>query len=244
MRTPAAADSGPARWQRPRKATRLNRDIPGVRMADSKKGMMDLMPGMDFMQNLWKAAPGIAQTLPPSLTQWIAPTTSIEEVSKKIADLQAVQAWLETNANMVKATIQALEVQRMTLSTLKSMKVNIDDVAQALAGKKEPAQAKALDPMQWWGALSKQITQPFVQLAGDSLKQSAKGAAQKTAGSVASSAAGLAMDAAFAAASKSLKAAQKTAATAGKVASSLARPPARKPAAGRKSAAPRKRAAR
>ncbi|MBU6437433.1 MAG: hypothetical protein KGQ77_07895, partial [Betaproteobacteria bacterium] len=135
------------------------------------------------------------------------------------------------------ATIQALEVQRMTLSTLKSMKVNFDDVASALSGQAEPADPKALDPMQWWGALSKQITQPFMQLAGDSLKKSAKGAAQATAGNVASGAAGLAMDAAFAAANKSLKVAQKTAQTAGKVASTLTRPAAPK-------AAPRKAAAR
>lgn len=188
-------------------------------MASSKnKGVMGMMPGMDFVQNLWKAAPSIAQTLPPSLTQWIAPTTNVEEIDKKITDLKAVQAWLETNANMVKATVQALEVQRMTLSTLKSMKVNVGDVTEVLTGKKKPGDEKTLDPVQWWGALSKQITQPFTQLAGQAMKESAKSgaksAAKNTAGAVASTAAGLAMDAAFTAAEKSFAAAQQGMSTA------------------------------
>jgi hypothetical protein len=188
-------------------------------MASNKKqSVMGMMPGMDFVQNLWKAAPSIAQTLPPSLTQWIAPTTNVEEIDKKITDLKAVQAWLETNANMVKATVQALEVQRMTLSTLKSMKVNVGDVTDVLTGKKKPGEEATLDPAQWWGALSKQITQPFAQMAGQAMKESAKSgaksAAKNTAGAVASTAAGLAMDAAFTAAEKSFAAAQQGVSTA------------------------------
>ena len=40
--------------------------------------------------------------------------------------------WLEQNSRALGATIQALEVQKMTLATLKGMNFNIGDVANAL----------------------------------------------------------------------------------------------------------------
>lgn len=181
------------------------------------KGMMSFVPGMDFVQNLFKAAPNIAQSLPPSISQWITPTTSVEDIEKKIADLKAVQSWLETNTAMLKATIQALEVQRMTISTLKSMKVNLADVpGYAVSAAKEAAseiKEKPLDPMQWWGALSKQMTQPFAaldtkamqEMAKNATKAMAKTAASASASSMAAGAAGAAVDAAFGMADKSMK---------------------------------------
>ena len=60
----------------------------------------------------------------PSIGQWIAPTLNPEELEKRIEELRTVQFWLEQNARMLGATIQALEVQRMTLSTLKTMNVH------------------------------------------------------------------------------------------------------------------------
>jgi hypothetical protein len=39
--------------------------------------------------------------------------------------------WLEQNAHAVKATIQALEVQRLTLTALSSMNVNLSEMAKA-----------------------------------------------------------------------------------------------------------------
>jgi ribosomal protein L29 len=128
----------------------------------SMMGMMDKVPGLDFVQNLLKSAPS---ALPPSLTQWIAPTLSVEELDKKITDLKAVQMWLESQAKMVQATTQALEVQRMTLATLKTMKVNMGDVAASLTGKGKDAGETAGDPTQWWNALSKNMAQPFMQMA-------------------------------------------------------------------------------
>ena len=45
----------------------------------------------------------------------VAPTLSVEEVDKRIQELKTVQYWLEQNGHALKATIQALEVQKMTL---------------------------------------------------------------------------------------------------------------------------------
>ena len=52
--------------------------------------------------------PGIAGL--PGISNWVAPTLSVEEVDKRIQELKAVQFWLDQNLHALKATIQALEV--------------------------------------------------------------------------------------------------------------------------------------
>jgi hypothetical protein len=89
------------------------------------------VPGFDFLQNLAK---GASQTLPqmPNLSNWVAPTLNLEELEKRIGELKAVHFWLDQNSKALGATIQALEVQKMTLATLKGMNFNMGDVANAL----------------------------------------------------------------------------------------------------------------
>lgn len=97
-----------------------------------------LVPGFDFLQNLAKqAAGGGAQAMPqlPNLGNWIAPTLNLEELDKRVQELKAVQFWLDQNAAALKATIQALEVQKMTLATLKGMNFNMADMANAFTLK-------------------------------------------------------------------------------------------------------------
>ena len=96
-------------------------------MADTSS-FTRLVPGFDFLQGLVKNA-GSAL---PNIGQWIAPTLNPEELEKRIEELRTVQFWLEQNARMLGATIQALEVQRMTLSTLKTMNVQMDDLRESL----------------------------------------------------------------------------------------------------------------
>ena len=67
---------------------------------------------LDFVKNLW------GSMSVPGLT---APTLSVDELDKKINDLKAVEAWLNLNMSMLRGTIQALEVQRGTIATLKSV---------------------------------------------------------------------------------------------------------------------------
>ncbi|CDS52157.1 Alginate regulatory protein AlgP [Polaromonas sp. CG9_12] len=93
-----------------------------------------LVPGFDFLQNLAKQAAGSAtHAIPqlPNLGNWIAPTLNVEELDKRVQELKAVQFWLDQNAAALKATIQALEVQKMTLATLKGMNFNMGEVANA-----------------------------------------------------------------------------------------------------------------
>src|SRR5690349_12238277 len=179
-------------------------------------GFGKFVPGFDFLQNLAK---GASQTLPqmPGLSNWIAPTLNVEELDKRISELKAVHFWLDQNGKALSATIQALEVQKMTLATLKGMNFSMGDVANALklktadtvasglgkvagaadavadtakaAKAKATASAKskgngeakadgvgaagAVDPLQWWGAL----TQQFQEIASNAMKD----VAQKTA---------------------------------------------------------------
>jgi len=100
-----------------------------------------LVPGFDFLQGLVKNA-GAAL---PTIGQWVAPTLNPEELEKRIEELRTVQFWLEQNARMLEATIQALEVQRMTLSTLKTMNVQMDDLRDSLKIRM-PTAAKAHAP--------------------------------------------------------------------------------------------------
>lgn len=97
-------------------------------------GFAKLVPGFDFLQNLAK---GASQTLPqlPNLSNWVAPTLNVEELEKRITELRAVHFWLDQNSKALGATIQALEVQKMTLATLQGMNFNMGDVANALTLK-------------------------------------------------------------------------------------------------------------
>ena len=92
-----------------------------------------LVPGFDFLQNLTKQASASANQSPqlPNLGGWIAPTLNVEELDKRIQELKAVQFWLDQNAAALKATIQALELQKMTLATLKGMNFSMADMANA-----------------------------------------------------------------------------------------------------------------
>ena len=96
-------------------------------MADAA-AFTKLVPGFEFLQGLVKNA-GAAL---PNIGQWVAPTLNPEELEKRIEELRTVQFWLEQNARMLAATIQALEVQRMTLSTLRTMNVQMDDLRESL----------------------------------------------------------------------------------------------------------------
>ena len=175
-------------------------------MTDPTAAFSKLVPGFDFLKGL-AANAGAAM---PGMGQWIAPTLNPEELEKRIEELRTVQFWLEQNARMIGATIQALEVQRMTLSTLKTMNVSLGDLAESLkirmpAPAAEPAPPAAqpvraapvptpepeadgapsappgvVDPMQWWGALTRQ----FTELASNAMSDGNAEAARTMAGAM------------------------------------------------------------
>lgn len=106
-------------------------------------GMTDTL---EFVKNLWGGMniPGVGM---PGMT---GSSLSVDDLDKKIADLKAVESWLNLNLGMLRGTIQALEVQRGTLATLKAMG---DSMAQAM-------QRAGSDP-----AMAAPFTQFFAQAA-------------------------------------------------------------------------------
>jgi hypothetical protein len=114
-------------------------------MSDNSKpfAFSQFVPGFDFLRSLAGGATTSAVPGMPSLSSWVAPTLSVEEVDKRIQELKAVQYWLEQNGHALKATIQALEVQKMTLSTLRGMNVRMEDLASAFTRPPAPSPVAA-----------------------------------------------------------------------------------------------------
>ena len=48
------------------------------------------------------------------------PTLNPDEVEKRIVELRSVEAWLNMNLNMVKFSIQGLELQKATLQAMRA----------------------------------------------------------------------------------------------------------------------------
>ena len=109
-------------------------------------GFGKFVPGFDFLQSLAKGASSSIPQL-PNLSNWVAPTISVEELEKRIDELKAVQFWLEQNSRALAATIQALEVQKMTLATLKGMNFSMGDVANAFKPKTADTVSGAAEAM-------------------------------------------------------------------------------------------------
>src|SRR6478609_7762540 len=100
-------------------------------MSDQQNfGFGKFVPGFDFLQSLSKGTP--QQQAAPNLSSWVAPTLNVEELDKRISELKAVSFWLDQNGKALSATIQALEVQKMTLATLQGMNFSMGEVANAL----------------------------------------------------------------------------------------------------------------
>jgi len=110
--------------------------------------------GLAFFQDWMKAAgsalPHVAGAAGAGtgIPGWTAPTLDPAELDKRIQELRTVQFWLEQNARMIGMTIQGLEVQRMTLSTLQGMNVSMDQLKDALKVRPEAMQEmfKAAQP--------------------------------------------------------------------------------------------------
>ena len=49
------------------------------------------------------------------------PTLDPRELEQRIADLRSIEAWLNMNLNMVKFSIQGLELQRAALQAMRSV---------------------------------------------------------------------------------------------------------------------------
>lgn len=97
-------------------------------------GMTAMTDALDFVKNLWGGMniPGMG------IPGIVMPTLSVDEINKQISDLKAVESWLTLNMNMLRGTIQALEVQSATISTLQSMGESFSAAVQTSADAVKP----------------------------------------------------------------------------------------------------------
>ncbi len=111
--------------------------------------------GIEFMQQfsknmaansgLGEGATGFgAMAMPkiPGMPEWAMPSMDPAELEKRINELKTVLFWLEQNTNALKASVQALEVQKMTLETLKSMSAGAASMAEAATSSSSKARTK------------------------------------------------------------------------------------------------------
>ena len=95
----------------------------------------------EFLKMLWGP---MGLPLPGMVT----PTLDVSEIDKRIAELKSVETWLTMNLNLLKMTIQGMEMQRVTLSAMQDMRTAGAEAAQA-------AQAGGGNPFAeaWWNVL-------------------------------------------------------------------------------------------
>ena len=110
-------------------------------------GMGAMSDTFDFMKNLWSglSMPGLPGMKIPGM---VMPTLSVEEINKQIQDLKSVEAWLTMNLNMLRGTIQALEVQSATITTIQSVSASFASAMQPSAKPEtEPKSEKPGKPI-------------------------------------------------------------------------------------------------
>lgn len=76
-----------------------------------------LLASMEMMRQAWAGLTGpggLASSLP------MAPPMNLEDLDRRIAELRSVENWLRMNLSMLSSTIQGMEVQRSTISTLRA----------------------------------------------------------------------------------------------------------------------------
>ncbi len=105
-------------------------------------GMDAMNETLDFVKNLWggMTMPGM------KIPGMIVPTLSVDEINKQIADLKTVESWLTLNMNMLRSTIQALEVQSATISALQAMGESLSAAVKPASRPEPPVAAKAPEP--------------------------------------------------------------------------------------------------
>ncbi|WP_251863463.1 PhaM family polyhydroxyalkanoate granule multifunctional regulatory protein [Achromobacter sp. Marseille-Q4962] len=111
--------------------------LPGLGQSSELSGN-PLLASMEMMRQAWAGLTGpggLASSLP------IAPPMNLEELDRRIAELRSVENWLRMNLSMLSSTIQGMEVQRSTISTLRAFvdsAANLDMSAVRDSGAASP----------------------------------------------------------------------------------------------------------
>jgi len=111
--------------------------LPGMGQHSELSGN-PLLASMEMMRQAWAGLTGpggLASSLP------MAPPMNLEDLDRRIAELRSVENWLRMNLSMLSSTIQGMEVQRSTISTLRAFvdsAANMDMAAVRESGAASP----------------------------------------------------------------------------------------------------------
>lgn len=124
---------------------------------------------LNFMRNLWG---NMGFTLPGM----VAPTFDVDELDKRIKDMKAVEGWLRMNLSMLQMTIQGLEMQRTTVSTVQAMGQMATNAAKSMI----PESAEAPSTTAETTAFSEATMWPWqmMQQMREQMQQTAEAAVQ------------------------------------------------------------------
>ncbi|MBP6019382.1 MAG: transcriptional regulator [Burkholderiaceae bacterium] len=116
-----------------------------------------LMASMDMMRRAWQGMAGATGMESAAL----ATPMSVEDLERRISELRVVENWLRMNLTMLSSTIQGMEVQRSTISTLMSFAASAGSVAGAPGASTDTAAGPSplevvlgIKPGAWSGAAS------------------------------------------------------------------------------------------
>ena len=92
---------------------------------------MDQPPDpFEFLKNLWGP-----MGLP--LAAVVSPTLIPDEVERRIAELKSVENWLNMNLNVLRMTIQGLEMQKAGLAAMQNTAASVAQGTSEPAGGRE-----------------------------------------------------------------------------------------------------------
>ncbi|WP_206954799.1 PhaM family polyhydroxyalkanoate granule multifunctional regulatory protein [Trinickia acidisoli] len=126
--------------------------FPGFPPAEMLDKMWDMMRLTPFGAAFPGMQPGTAQGFGSPLTamsDMMSPLMNVEELDKRITDMRAVEQWLKLNLNMLQSAIQALEVQRSTLATLRAFGAFAQASMTQPPERAQPAATKASSSSPW-----------------------------------------------------------------------------------------------
>jgi hypothetical protein len=103
-------------------------------------GLGQMFDGIDSVKRAWSMF-----NAPSALV----PTLDVDELDKRIADLKAVEQWLNLNVSMLHGTIQGLEIQRGTLAAVKAFGASFSSAMPGASAQPAAGATAAAAPSGW-----------------------------------------------------------------------------------------------
>ena len=104
--------------------------LPGM----GQIGQSATNPLLASMEMMRQAFAGLAGPAGMGAGSPMGPTMNPEDLERRIAELKTVENWLKLNLSMLSSTIQGMEVQLATITTLRSFMSSASSMAEGMTG--------------------------------------------------------------------------------------------------------------